>query len=119
MLRSEQWRTGLADAAGQKDITWLSVWGLEMTPQEWTQPDVRCFGAWLQDSTGGSLLLLFNASTHTALFTLPSPGAGAAQGWRVLLDTSAPTGQPLEPSIGAGGVQLPLIAHSTLVLSSH
>ena len=115
VLRSEQWRTGLAGDAGRKDITWISVWGLEMTPQEWTQPDVRCFGAWLQDSSGGSLLLLFNASTDTALFTLP---AAAAPGWCVLLDTTEPTGQRANPLQPVGGSQLPLYAHSLLVLGA-
>jgi hypothetical protein len=86
-----------------------------MTPQEWTQPDVRCFGAWLQDSTGGSLLLLFNASTDTALFTLP---AAAAPGWCVLLDTTEPTGQRADPLQRVDGTQLPLYAHSLLVLGA-
>jgi len=89
LLRSEHWRTGLVDAQGHKDITWVSVWGQEMTSQEWTQPDVRCFGAWLQGADDQRLLLLFNASADLALFTLPPTHAThAPHGWCVLIDTA-------------------------------
>jgi len=119
LLRSEHWRTGLVDAQGHKDITWVSVWGQEMTSQEWTQPDVRCFGAWLQGADDQRLLLLFNASADLALFTLPPTHAThAPHGWCVLIDTAEPTGQRTDPLHRVDGARVPLGAHSLLVLGA-
>ena len=68
-----------------------------------------------QQRYGGSLLLLFNASADTALFTLP---AATVPSWRVLLDTTEPTGQRANLLQPVDGTQLPLYAHSLLVLGA-
>jgi len=38
--RQNAWLTGHADEDGRRDIVWFSVWGTEMTEEEWTIP--RC-----------------------------------------------------------------------------
>jgi isoamylase len=54
-------------------------------------------GCMIREQEGGALCLLFNATTDTVRFALPSPPSGR---WRIALDTSraAPDDAPGEPA---------------------
>lgn len=82
VLREDSWLTGVPDEDGRRDIAWYSVWGQDMTEEEWTNPAVRCVAAVLDArfapsdlETSRSVLLVFNATHEHATFTLPQvPG---------------------------------------------
>jgi pullulanase/glycogen debranching enzyme len=82
VLRRNAWLTGQPTSTSRRDIGWYSVWGLEMTEEEWTNPAVRCVAAVLdarfahpQEESDRSVLLVFNATGEDATFTLPEvPG---------------------------------------------
>lgn len=78
------WYTGLADARGLHDLSWLRRGGGSLTDWDWTQPASRVLGAFIGAPGRGiqPLLLLFNAEPADTWFVLP-PGA-----WQPLLDTS-------------------------------
>ena len=121
VLRHTQWLTGEVDADGRRDITWFSVWGLEMTPDEWNSPGVRCFGALLDGrfspaGDANSVLLLINGSHHEALFTVPRCAAGPV-GWHPVIDTATLTGTPAELSPWTPGAQHRVPAHAMVVLT--
>ena len=98
-----------ADGGEERDISWLTPAGSEMTVDDWrsgarslavllngnaiTEPGSR--GETITDM---SFLLLFNAGDQDVSFTLPGPEA--AGGWQVITDTAEPGGQ--EPGAGAG-----------------
>jgi isoamylase len=93
VLRADRWYTGAENEEGRRDIGWFSVWGLPMTPEEWTDPHVRVIAAFIDgqfaptDQPCDSVLLLFNASGEAVSFTMPQ--TPEAQGeWRVRFDTS-------------------------------
>jgi glycogen operon protein len=93
VLRANRWFTGEEDEEGRRDIAWYSVWGLPMTPEEWTNPAVRAIAALIdgrfvpEGRPCDSVLLLFNASGEAVSFTLPQAPVAAGQ-WRVRVDTS-------------------------------
>ena len=81
------WYSGLPDAQGLPDLSWLRRGGGEFTEWDWNQSASRVLGA-LIGAPGRStqpLLLLFNAEPQDTDFHLP------AGDWRVLLDTSDST----------------------------
>ncbi|MDH4391842.1 MAG: glycogen debranching protein GlgX [Aquabacterium sp.] len=82
-LRPE-WYTGLADARGLHDLSWLRRGGDALNDWDWTQSASRVLGAYIGAPGRGNqpLLLLFNAEPADTRFTLP-PGA-----WQPLLDTA-------------------------------
>ena len=85
----ERWYTGLADAQGRHDLTWLRRSGEALTPDEWNNRTSRILGA-LIGAPGRStapLLLLVNGRDMDAAFKLP-PG-----GWQVVLDSAEPDGR--------------------------
>jgi isoamylase len=79
VLRHNAWFSGRPDADGRRDIVWFSVWGIEMTGEEWTNPAVRCVAAVLDarfapsadDGLRRSVLLVFNATGEEAMFSVP------------------------------------------------
>ena len=87
--------------APNKDVTWLTPAGNEMTVVEWNQDFARCIGVWLAGESlddidvrgrairDDDMLLIFNAYHDSIEFHLPK--ARAKDGWRVLLDTAQPT----------------------------
>ncbi len=79
-----QWYTGLADARGLHDLSWLRRGGGALNDWDWTQSASRVLGAFIGAPGRGNqpLLLLFNAEPADTRFTLP-PGD-----WRPLLDTA-------------------------------
>ncbi len=78
------WYTGLADARGLHDLSWLRRGGGALTDWDWTQSASRVLGAFIGAPGRGDqpLLLLFNAEPADSDFQLP-PGT-----WLPLLDTS-------------------------------
>jgi glycogen operon protein len=94
VLRADCWFTGEEDEEGRRDIGWYSVWGLPMTQEEWTNPQVRAIaalidGRFVPEGSGpcDSVLLMFNASDEEVSFTLPQAPVAAGE-WRVRMDTS-------------------------------
>jgi glycogen operon protein len=85
----ERWYTGLADALGRHDLTWLRRTAEPLTPDEWNNRGSRILGALIgaPGRAGTPLLLLVNGRDMDAGFKLP-PGA-----WRVLLDSAEDDGR--------------------------
>ena len=84
-----RWYTGLQDARGLHDLTWLRRTGAAMTAIDWDNRMSRTVGAWIgQPGHGGQcLLILFNAHDMNTSFHLP-PG-----NWVAELDSSATDGR--------------------------
>jgi glycogen operon protein len=85
---------------GVKDVAWLDPAAKEMTSEQWTDGNARCFGMLLDgraQPTGirrkgldRTLLLMINAYHETVPFSLPSVPGGKR--WRLLIDTSESAG---------------------------
>jgi glycogen operon protein len=84
--------------SGEKDVTWLSPAGREMTEAEWSAAQVKCLGAILaggdigeiddqgQPVIGETLVYLLNADEADVPF--PLPAGDHARTWLCLLDTA-------------------------------
>jgi isoamylase len=119
VLRQNGWLSGDANEQGVRDIGWYSVWGQEMTQEEWDDPAVRCVAALLDGRCAGepgpTVLLAFNASGEAASFTLP-PQADGTPAWQMRIDTARGHFSAADAgSIDAGG-QLELQSHAMAVL---
>jgi glycogen operon protein len=119
VLRQNSWLTGEESEDGARDIGWYSVWGQDMTQEEWDDPAVRCVAALLDgrcaDEPGPTVLLAFNASRDAVTFTLPPQPEGTPP-WQLRVDTARGHLGPDEAdSIEAGG-QLELQSHAMAVL---
>ena len=79
---------------GLRDLHWFSPKGREKGPADWSQPDNRCLGMFLNDGAingegaGKRLLAIFNAQATGVDFKLPELQGGG--GWERVLDTSEP-----------------------------
>jgi isoamylase len=85
------------ELGGQRDISWLTPAGTEMTEADWQASFARSLAVLLNGEaitepgprgetiTDQSFLLLFNAHSEPVTFTLPG------NGWQVMLDTGAPS----------------------------
>ena len=108
---ADRWYTGVADARGRHDLSWLRRTGESLTDDDWRSRMSRVLGA-LIGSPGrgeGSLLLLVNAHDQDTEFKLP-PGD-----WRVLLDSTQVDG--INPWRRNGAVVFPLRARCLVLLS--
>ena len=87
------------DEVSGKDIAWHVPSGNEKTDADWSDPELRCFGALLRgdmprtetDAQSGQrsrrpLLLMMNSGEQSVRFTLPPAEKGGR--WERLLDTS-------------------------------
>jgi isoamylase len=86
--------------SGLPDVWWFRPDGRRMTQHDWTNPDIRVLGVFLngkelqtRDRHGhpvhdDDFVLLFNANGEGLDFTLPPRRFGRR--WRLVLDTSAP-----------------------------
>ena len=83
------WYTGVADAHGVHDLTWLRRTGEPMTAGHWNNRMSRVLGALIgaPGQSGAPLLLLINGRDMDADFSLP-PGA-----WQAELDTTQADGR--------------------------
>jgi glycogen operon protein len=109
------WYTGLADARGLHDLSWLRRTGEPMLPEHWNNRMSRILGAHIGAPGGGGppLLLLINGRDMDASFVLP-PGE-----WVALLDTANADGRSSwrRAPVGAPQVDVPFMLRSrSLVL---
>ncbi|MDR3370086.1 glycogen debranching protein GlgX [Rhodoferax sp.] len=104
------WYSGIADADGIYDLSWWNADGSVLQGSAWQLPQRRALGCLIgkPGQSGSPLLLLVNNSAHPEHFVLPRGH------WQGLLDTSHPLG--LADWQGAGTSELPVAAHSLLLL---
>ena len=99
ILRRSRFLTGAYDEAlGVKDVTWINANGAEMTPEQWGDAAMRCFGMLMDgraQATGirqrgqeATLLMVLNAHHDVVQFTLPEIPSGGS--WSLLIDTNLP-----------------------------
>jgi glycogen operon protein len=89
-----QWNEDL----GVKDCTWLTPAAAEMTPDNWSDGNARCFGVLLDGraqqsgirkrGSEATLLMIFNAHHDMVAFKLPEVVGG--RDWERLIDTNLP-----------------------------
>ena len=104
----------------EKDLTWLSPTGEEMTAEEWGEASNHVLGMLIRGEAtddidergrtphGAAILLLLNGGARSRSFTLPAmerPGA-----WIQMLDTAHPAPRAIR------GSQVHLAAHSLMLL---
>jgi glycogen operon protein len=125
VLRHNAWLTGRPDEDSRRDIVWYSVWGLEMTSEEWTNPAVRCVAAVLdarfapahpEAAANRSVLLVFNATGDEATFTLPVV-AGHPGEWALRIYTPEGHFEETEARGYAPPGKLKLLSHSMALLT--
>ena len=104
------WYSGIADADGIYDLSWWNADGSVLQGSAWQLPQRRALGCLIgkPGQSGSPLLLLVNNSAHPEHFVLPRGH------WQGLLDSSHPLG--LADWQGAGTSELPVAAHSLLLL---
>ncbi|MBK1684621.1 glycogen debranching protein GlgX [Rhodoferax fermentans] len=104
------WYSGIADAEGIYDLSWWNADGSVLQGSAWQLPQRRALGCLIgkPGSSGSPLLLLVNNAAHPEHFVLPRGH------WQGLLDSSHPLG--LADWQGAGTSELPVAAHSLLLL---
>jgi glycogen operon protein len=89
LLRQNRFLTGTrSEVTGLKDVTWLIAAGTEITPEQWTDSQLRCFGMLLAGAPAPCLLLI-NAGSDSVTWTLPVHAR--ATRWSLRLDTSQST----------------------------
>jgi glycogen operon protein len=99
ILRRSRFFTGeFNEELGLKDVTWINANGSEMTPEEWQDENMKCFGMLMDGRaqvTGirkrgqnATLLMITNGYHDLVDFTLPECAGGS--GWELLADTNAP-----------------------------
>jgi isoamylase len=125
VLRRNAWLTGRPDEDSRRDIVWYSVWGLEMTSEEWRNPAVRCVAAVLDarfapaDEEGArsrSVLLVFNATAEDATFTLPVV-AGHTGEWALRIYTAEGHFEEAQARTYDSPAKLQLLARSMALLT--
>ncbi len=99
ILRRNRFLTGsLDEELGIKDLTWINASGNEMTPEEWGDDLMKCFGMLIdgrsrptglrQRGTEAAMLIVLNSHHDLVNFTLPEYPDG--QTWDLILDTDNP-----------------------------
>jgi glycogen operon protein len=121
VFRRTTFLTGKAGESGLPDAWWFRSDGRRMTQRDWTNPETRTLGVFLNGREirertpngepifGESFLLLFNAHSEQLVFTLPTRRFGTR--WQVELAT----GEAPEGPLGARDV-VSVDAHSLTVL---
>src|SRR5258708_11777443 len=123
ILRRRAFFTGEPQPGMQsKDVTWIRHDGLEMSEQDWGDPELHSIGMLLlgratdevdvrgRSYAGDSLLILLNAGTRSRSYTLPR--MELAGNWVEVLNTAHPG--PWSRLVRNDAVSLN--AHSTLLL---
>ncbi|MDB5911597.1 MAG: treX [Ramlibacter sp.] len=125
VLRHNAWLTGRPDEDSRRDIVWYSVWGLEMTAEEWRNPAVRCVAAVLdarfaplhaEASSNRSVLLVLNATPEDVTFTLPVV-AGHPGEWALRIYTAEGHFDEEDARRYAPPAKLALLSHSMALLT--
>ncbi|WOD15783.1 glycogen debranching protein GlgX [Paraburkholderia kirstenboschensis] len=110
VLRRSRFLTGeYNEALDVTDARWLSPDGTDLTPEQWADPLMRCFGLVIdgraqasgirRPASDATLLLVLNAHHDVVNFTLPEVAEG--ERWTCLLDTNMPVRAEL-PQFSAG-----------------
>ena len=97
ILRRSRFLTGAYDEELEiKDLTWVNAAGTEMTGEEWSDPQMKCFGMLIdgrarpsgvrQRGAEAAMLLVLNSYYDLVEFTLPDCPGG--QAWKLLVDTN-------------------------------
>ena len=97
ILRRVRWLTGQYDEELEvSDVTWIAANGEPKTDEQWSDPNLRCFGMLLDGrapETGirrrgelATLLIVFNSWQDVVRFKLPQAPGGEA--WTLLMDTN-------------------------------
>jgi glycogen operon protein len=91
-----------------KDVTWINANGAELTPEDWQNGNIRCFGMLMDgrsQATGmarrgedTSVLLVFNSHFDLVEFTLPGIPGGSY--WRRVIDTNVPDAEEAVVKVG-------------------
>jgi isoamylase len=104
VLRRGRFLTGeYNDELEVKDVKWLSPAATELTPEQWGDANMRCFGLVVdgraqasgirRPASDATLLLVVNAHHDVVDFKLPEiPGSDQ---WSCLIDTNAPVREEL------------------------
>jgi glycogen operon protein len=124
VLRQPVWFSGRPDEDGRRDVVWYSVWGTEMTGEEWTNPAVRCIAAVLDarfappadDGSRQSVLLVFNATGEDVTFTVPE-AAGHEGDWSLRVYTPEGFFEQDDARRVRADDKLELLAHSMALLT--
>ncbi len=122
VVRPDVWPLDDAGLPQLVTVAWHSVWGIDMTPEEWDDPSARCVAAVMESMAEHelSVMLLFNATGDEATFMLPPHEAGRT--WTLRADTRdtqvyAPDAESGAPTIEAGG-QHTLMPYSMAILTA-
>ncbi|WP_027210899.1 glycogen debranching protein GlgX [Burkholderia sp. WSM2232] len=110
VLRRSRFLTGeYNEALDVTDARWLSPDGTDLTPEQWADPSMRCFGLVIdgraqasgirRPASDATLLLVLNAHHDVVNFQLPDVPEG--ERWTCLLDTNMPVRAEL-PQFSAG-----------------
>ncbi|MBV8278297.1 MAG: hypothetical protein JO170_23975 [Verrucomicrobia bacterium] len=97
ILRRNRFLTGqYVEEVGVKDVTWINANGSEMTPEQWQDDRMACFGMLLdgraqatgirKSSNDATLLLVVNGHGDLVEFALPECYGGMQ--WSLLIDTN-------------------------------
>ncbi len=97
ILRRTRFLTGERDEElDVRDVTWLNANGSKLTPEDWDDEAMRCFGVLIdgrarptairERGDAATMLLVFNAHHDVVEVTLPEAPEGG--GWRLTLDTN-------------------------------
>ncbi|WP_253261819.1 hypothetical protein [Ramlibacter montanisoli] len=125
VLRHNAWLTGKPDEDSRRDIVWYSVWGLEMTSEEWTNPAVRCVAAVLDarfapagadPAATRSVMLVFNATGEDVTFTLPVVASHTGE-WALRIYTPEGCFEEAGAPTYAPPGKLQLVSHSMALLT--
>jgi glycogen operon protein len=99
ILRRSRFLTGeYNEDLDVKDVRWLTPSATDMVPEQWHDPNVRCFGMLMdgraqatgikRPSMDATALLVLNAYHDVVRFQLPDVVGGHV--WRCLMDTNLP-----------------------------
>jgi glycogen operon protein len=111
---------------GRKDLAWFRPDGYEMTEAEWLSPDTHTIGMYLDGRgirqrgprgerlTDRSYLLVQHGGGLDTVFLLPGPPWAAR--YEVEVDTAYPGDPPPAARLFAAGLDLPMLAHSAVLL---
>jgi glycogen debranching enzyme GlgX len=104
------WYSGVADARGILDLSWLNLNGNPMQNEDWQRHGILSLACLIRTPgrSTSALLLLVNASSATEPFVMPRGQ------WHGVLDTSHPQG--LSDQLVSASNLLPVVAHSLVLL---
>ncbi len=112
ILHRGRFLTGVFDEELQiADVRWLDPAGNELTPEQWEDGSMRCFGLVLdgrartsgirRPASDATVLMVFNAHHDLVEFALPDiPGSDR---WKCLVDTNQPVRDEV-PEFNAGDI---------------